>query len=158
MRAVPLSCRNGNTMEDLADVWRAGALIFSARTDSGDEVVFWLIPGPPTLVSLPSSPRVVYATSRLTSPPEDHAHLFDEPLVPQWWLFDRHCSARLCTCGPRSLQEVVALLPTRAAHAAVCAHHDLLDALRACPRTHLPSDLHDRLTTAATYLEFDAAC
>jgi len=128
-------------------VWQPGSTVFSARTLDGSEVLLWLIPR----IDLPSfcsesasshpTREVRFTTMASVSSQPAPSHT---DLVPTWWVFESVCPTSGCGCGPRSLQEVLAILPRRAAGQALAAHVDFAEALNLkliSPRTPHASEL-----------------
>lgn len=115
----------------LAEAWRPGSTVFSARTLTGNEVLLWLVPSV-DVVSFCEDLRVSHEV-RFASmhPPVSRPPARDKvvELVPRWWVFESVCSPTRCSCGPRVLADVLASLPRRAAGQAFAAHIDLLAAL-----------------------------
>lgn len=128
-----------DTVNEFADAWRAGSTVFSARTLSGNEVLLWLVPRVDVVSFCEDRPvahEVRFASMNPSPKPESPRSV---ELVPAWWVFESSCTPSRCSCGPRSLAEVLPMLPRRAAGQALAAHVDLLDALQAAPSGFAPA-------------------
>ena len=106
-------------------LWRAGLSVFSACATDGTEYLLWLVPSFDSELE-PRAQRPRHQVSYGVSGAEP---VTPSRLVPTWWAFESVCTTSNCTCGTRTLGEVVSSLPGELGVLALAAHVELAIAL-----------------------------
>lgn len=124
-----------NNVDEFAKAWRPGSTVFSACIADGTEILLWLVPRVDIesfcdeFEMNPKPHHEVNFKSMFPNRPVKEQTSVKVPLVPTWWVFESCCSPNGCLCGPRSLYQVLPMLPRRLAGQAVAAHVDMVSAI-----------------------------